>query len=148
MTYQLLIDAYRLRVHDDHKMVGKVHLDSVYSRRPDAKKGFQRFLRQAESRSGLLPSWWTPEHNEACVAMGQTGGDDRWCRLAAKIEKNDVVGHYDNDLMPMQLRMFGEQVFGTGPGGQDGQMMMQVKMLQENGDLNDAAISHFNLSLS
>lgn len=36
--------------------------------------------------------------------------------------------------MPMQLRMFGEQVFGAGPGGQNGTEMRKFQMMAEDGE--------------
>lgn len=37
--------------------------------------------------------------------------------------------------MPMQLRVFGEQIIGTGPRGQSGAMMMQMQMRAESGQM-------------
>ncbi|KAL9094327.1 MAG: hypothetical protein Q9165_003468 [Trypethelium subeluteriae] len=76
MTYQLLIDAYRLRMDDQYVWTGDVDEDSIYSGECDGQAGFKRFLKKAERRAGLLPSWWTPEKSEACQEMGRTGGDD------------------------------------------------------------------------
>jgi splicing suppressor protein 51 len=53
--------------------------------------------------------------------------------LACAVEKSDIVEKYGNPLMPMQLRMFAEQVYGRGPGGQSGAGMIQMQMMAENG---------------
>lgn len=137
LTYQLLIDAYRLRMEDDSNM-GDIDEDSIYNDEPDGRKGFRRFLRKAESRANLLPPWWTAEKKAACEAMGLTGGDDGWSNLRNMVDKHGVIKHYGgNNLMPMQLRMFAEQVIGTGPGGQSGEPMRMLQMAIEQGEVEE-----------
>ena len=74
--------------------------------------------------------------------MGQTGGSDGWSRLDCCVEKGDIIKHYDgNPLMPMQLRMFVEEVYGTGPGGQSGKLMLATQMMAESGEINQSILS-------
>jgi mitochondrial splicing suppressor protein 51 len=54
-AFQLLIDAYRLRM-DDNKKFGDQ--GQQYASGP---AGFEQFLNQAEGRDNLLPSWWSAE---------------------------------------------------------------------------------------
>lgn len=129
-VYELLIDTYRLRMEDNYKLEGNVDADCVYNGAPDGQQGFRRFLRLAEKRPGLLPSWWSQEKAAACVTVGRNGG---WSSLSSMVEKGDVIEHYGDPNMPMQLRMFGEQVYGRGPGGQSGDGMRQVQMMLERG---------------
>jgi splicing suppressor protein 51 len=127
-VYVLLIDTYRFRVEDDYNLEGGAEDDSIYGGAHDGRHGFRRFLRLAERRSGLLPSWWSQEKAAECEAVGMNDG---WSSLANAIEKSDVIEHYGTSNMPMQLRMFGEQVYGRGPGGQSGAAMRQVQMMAE-----------------
>jgi mitochondrial splicing suppressor protein 51 len=59
--------------------------------------------------------------------------NDGWSSLASAIENSDIIEHYGNPNMPMQLRILGEQVYGRGPGGQSGASMLQVQMMAERG---------------
>jgi splicing suppressor protein 51 len=142
-VYRLLIDTYRLRMEDNFKLEGRAETDSIYHGNvPDGRKGFQRFLYLAQSHPGLLPSWWSQEKVTGCVAVGMKKGE--WSDLARRIEKDDLSEHYGNPLMPMQLRMFGEQVYGRGPGGHDGTSMRKMQMRIENGEMG--SFSHFSIS--
>ena len=130
-VFALLIDTYRLRVEDDYTFTGDVDVDSLYGGRADGRRGLRRFLRLAEKRGGLLPSWWSREKAAECERAGLNGG---WSSLRSAIEKSDVIEHYGNRLMPMQLRMFGEQVYGSVPWRQNGDEMRQALMMAERGE--------------
>ncbi|MCJ1358894.1 MAG: hypothetical protein MMC33_008894 [Icmadophila ericetorum] len=127
-VYKLLVDTYRFRMEDNFNLEGAADVDSIYGGARDSQQGFRRFLCLAESRSGLLPSWWSREKAADCETVGMRDG---WSSLASAIEKSDIIEYYGNANMPMQLRMFGEQVYGRGPGGQSGAAMRQVQMMAE-----------------
>ncbi|KAI9808444.1 MAG: hypothetical protein M1826_004154 [Phylliscum demangeonii] len=57
----------------------------------------------------------------------------RRCLSLAERRPALVIGLsiYGNSLMPMQSRMFAEQVYGQGPGGQSWDAMRQVMMKRE-----------------
>ncbi|KAF9342775.1 hypothetical protein BGX26_006866 [Mortierella sp. AD094] len=129
-TYNLLIDTYRLKMEDMYKFDGSAEADSVYNGSSDGSEGLKRFLRLAESKPGVLPPWWSKAKAEECLQFGMT---DDWASLASAVEKADLIKHYDDALMPMQLRMLGEQVYGTGPGGMSGASMLQQQMMMETG---------------
>ena len=59
---------------------------------------------------------------------------DNWCSLDCCAENGDFVEHYGDSTFPMQLRMFGEQIYGRRPGGQSGFQMMQIIMQTERGE--------------
>jgi len=121
-VYKLLVDTFRLRQADNWNLEKQRDSDSVYSGAPNSLSGFRRFLGLAEGRKGLLPPWWSAEYREACVASGIEEG---WSSLAVRREKGEIIEHYKNGYMPMQMRLFGEQVYERGPGGQSGAMMIQ-----------------------
>ncbi|EXJ60975.1 hypothetical protein A1O7_05128 [Cladophialophora yegresii CBS 114405] len=132
-VYKLLIDCYRFRVEDDYKFAGEVEEDCIYAGAPNSYEPFKRFLRKAEQRDGLLPTWWSSEKAKACLEYGKK--QKHWSDLGCAIEKHDVTEHYEDNLMPMKLRMLGEQILGTGPGGQSGAAMMQLQMATERGSM-------------
>jgi splicing suppressor protein 51 len=93
----------------------------------------------------LLPAWWTAKSRAACLEESETRGE--WSDLTRKVGKAEVVGHYGDAFIPMQLRMFGEQVTGRGPGGQSGAEMIENQMEVEKGLCKSLLISHVPLDL-
>jgi len=130
-VYKLLIDTYRFRMEDNYNLEGDADTDGIYGGARDGRPGFRRFLRLAEGRRSLLPSWWSQEKAAECEAVGMGNG---WSSLATAVKKGDLIEHYGNPNMPMQLRMFGEQVYGRGPGGQSGAFIRKIQMQTETGD--------------
>lgn len=132
-VYKLLVDTYRMKVEDDYNLEGDASVDSIYGGAQDhGRRDFQRFLKRVESKPGLLPSWWSPEKSAACIRAGLDQNSGSY--LGAAMEKSDVIEHYGERTMPMQLRMFGEEVYGRGPGGQSGTQMRKMMMQSENGE--------------
>ena len=119
-------------MEDNYNLEGNADVDSIYGGARDGRQGFRRFLRLAEEAHGLLPSWWSQEKAAECETVGMGDG---WSSLASAIEKSDVIEQYGNPEMPMQLRMFGEQVYGRGPGGQSGAAIRQLQMQVERGEM-------------
>ncbi|KAL1634486.1 hypothetical protein SLS58_010639 [Diplodia intermedia] len=113
-TYHLLIDAYRLRMSDQYTFEGDVDDDCVLSGQVASSiDGFARFLRRlGREAPDLLPAWWSAAKEEECRRAGMREGV--WESLSAAPEKADVVEHYGEARMPMQLRMFAEAVVGGG----------------------------------
>ncbi|OJD31510.1 mynd domain [Diplodia corticola] len=132
-TYKLLIDAYRMRMDDQYKFEGDIDADCVMGGEVESSiGGFTRFLLKLHRAAPqLLPPWWTPQKEEACKSAGMRHG--AWESLRATPEKEDFIEHYGDSRMPMQLRMFAEAVYGSGPGGQSGKMMMEMMASTEEG---------------
>ncbi|KAK2739009.1 carbohydrate binding family 6 [Colletotrichum kahawae] len=99
------------------------------------KRTFLLHLRlQVERREGWIPTllgdgkqigqwqalaaWWSDEKQQECEAIAADAGG--WSSLKTKLSKADVIRHYGDDHFPMQLRMLGEFVWGSAPGGQEG----------------------------
>lgn len=130
-VYKLLIDTYRLRVVEDNNLTGNVDVDSPYggATADGGTSGFRRFLRMAQRIPGLLPEWWCPAKTTECIQMGcRTRG---W-NVEATITIRAIMMYYGDNSMPMQLRMLGEQIYGTGPGGQNGAGVMQLQLQIES----------------
>lgn len=128
-TYKLLLDAFRM---------GQADADSFEGVPPQkghkALESFKGFLRLAESRKGLLPAWWNAAHASSCVeyAMDRTRGNEH--TLFALVNKADIIQRYNDDKLPMQLRMISEAITGRGVMGQSGKGMMDMQASQEKGD--------------
>jgi mitochondrial splicing suppressor protein 51 len=148
-VYKLLIDTFRLRQEDEYMFKGDVEIGSVYDGGPSSEPGFVRLLKKIEDKKvELLPAWWDAAKKAECLAFGRRDG---WSSLAKMVEKSDVVEHYADPLMPMQLRMFGEQVYGSGPNRQSGATMLPMQMMREgggNGAGSGTVFSHFDISSS
>ena len=130
-VFKLLIDTYRWRVEED-RQGGEVHPDSIYGGSADGRRGFGRFLRLAEKRAGLLPSWWSQDKVAECTDFGLTGG---WSSLVAALNERDVIEHYGSAVMPAQLRIFGKQVYQIRLKIQTGPCMLGFLMVMEDHDM-------------
>ncbi|RDA82768.1 hypothetical protein CP532_0403 [Ophiocordyceps camponoti-leonardi (nom. inval.)] len=145
-VYRLLVDVYRLRVEDIYRLEGETMEDSLYEGEGvDLRRGFRRFLGLAErSADKLLPTWWNGEKRKECEALSMSRS--QWHCLQFAVEKSDIVDHYGDPQFPMQLRMFGEAVYGRAPGGTDGTGMRRMQMAMEQGRMGDMVTSHLDLS--
>ncbi|KIW87753.1 uncharacterized protein Z519_11727 [Cladophialophora bantiana CBS 173.52] len=108
-TYEMLIDAFRLRCDDDYAW--GAHYHGIYGRKPPLPV-FRDFLARAKA-AGMLPRWWDEEKEKECVRMAT---EDEHFNIKFAVEKHDIVEHYEDRLMPMTLRMAAENVYGGGYG--------------------------------
>lgn len=116
---------------DEHTFEGKINQDDVRGGAPSSLHAFEKFLTMAEKANGILPPWWSDFKRAECIDVGNK--DDSWSSLKKQIKKADVIEHYGAADMPMQLRLFGEQIYGRGVGGQSGAGMIAMQMKQEQG---------------
>ncbi|GLI78738.1 hypothetical protein PoHVEF18_007059 [Penicillium ochrochloron] len=126
-VYTLLIDTYRLRIHDDLLNKLEINVDSLYCQEGDGGAGgFRRFLQRVESHPArLFPRWWTPTKTEECVQLGLS---DEWSSLDRHITKSDVVNHYKDWMMPMQLRAFAESIYTRANGMKGNNLKAQLEL--------------------
>lgn len=145
LTFRVLIDCLRLRQADVYNL-DRVKLEgSIYAGRATSEAAFRAFLAKAQNVAGFLPTWWNNDAAEECVQYGLRDGQD--FSLVRKSEKADVQKRWNDDMMPMKLRMLGEQVYGTGPGGSNGTSMLQMQVAQEQGRLGeDMHVSNLDVS--
>jgi splicing suppressor protein 51 len=129
-VYKLLIDAYRLRMEENYSLEGEAETDSIYGGAADGLEGFRRFLAEARSRLGFLPQWWDGERQRECEALGMTGTG--WSDLSTAVGMGDINEHYGDPRFAMQLRIVGETVYGTGPGGQPDPELIEHMMAMES----------------
>jgi len=139
-VYKLLIDSFRIRQADDFAYEGKATPSSVYTGTLSSTEPFRQYLEKASARQELLPKWWTDEKGEECVVFGESGA---WSNLRKKVTKQEVIEHYGDDKMPMQLRMLAETVYGTGTMGQDGSDVRKLMVQMESGGSKD--IKHMSM---
>ncbi|KAG0376912.1 hypothetical protein BGX24_007023 [Mortierella sp. AD032] len=135
---KLLVDIYRLRMDDTFKFDHMADHDSLYGGARDGTNGFKGFLQVVEGCAGLLPPGWDAEKKEAVVQFGQA---EPAKLLWHKADKETIINRYGNMQMPMQMRLFGEQVYGRGVGGQAGAPIIQMQMQVESGSMVGSTIN-------
>lgn len=145
-VYRLLIDCYRMRMEDTFKFEGQAEAGSAQAGAADPEPSFRRFLQGVEAKPDLLPSWWDESKKEACVQLGKSDGG--WTRLGRVVTKAEVVAHYGDPRFPMQLRLFGEQIFGCTPGaqGSNGARIIEQMMSMETTDGASRTLGHLDLA--
>lgn len=128
-VFKLLIDTYRLSIEDDFNFEHQRDRNTIYGGASDSLKGFQAFISIAEMRQTLLPSWWSEQKRKECEEFGMAS--DSWHNLRRKVSKSAIIQKYGDGRMPMQMRMFREQVTGRGAMGQDSTTMRRMQMAGE-----------------
>lgn len=106
-AFRQLIDCYRMRVEDDYVFAGDTR--GLYNG-DDPLEDFQEFLDMAETRSGILPSWWSKGKRREFYESGIDTAE--WSDLNAAVEKQDIIEHYGDPTMPMKLRLLAEKIYG------------------------------------
>ncbi|KAF1971628.1 hypothetical protein BU23DRAFT_590544 [Bimuria novae-zelandiae CBS 107.79] len=137
-VYTLLIDALRMREADMYKMQGRNAPNSVYSGAGSSISSFTDFLTRVEQKRGYLPTWWNADKRKECLALGEA--NEGWSSLRKKVVKDDVVKHYGDERMPMQLRMFAEEALGEPAPGTPagaGKSMRSMMTMMESGGAGD-----------
>ncbi|KAH8726913.1 hypothetical protein GQ44DRAFT_738659 [Phaeosphaeriaceae sp. PMI808] len=143
-VYKLLIDSFRMRQADDFTLESKIMPRSVYAGAPSSIEPFRQYLEKASARQKLLPPWWTREKGEECATFSESGA---WNNLAKKATKQEMIEHYGDDKMPMQLRMLAEMVYGTGTMGQNGSGVRKLMAgMESGGSENSQHMSMFDVS--
>ncbi|KAF2431375.1 hypothetical protein EJ08DRAFT_569061, partial [Tothia fuscella] len=94
-VFTLLIDVYRLRMSDAGQATDEA--------------GLQQFLTAAYA-CGLLPAWWSPEKELDCLCYSRDGA--KWSDLTHPKTYKDIITHYKSTHLEIQLRVFGEGVYG------------------------------------
>jgi splicing suppressor protein 51 len=57
-----------------------------------------------------------------------------WSSLHRTVGKQDIIDHYGDRDMPMQMRMLYEKITGRGPMGHNGEHMLRMQMSAETGE--------------
>jgi splicing suppressor protein 51 len=143
-VYTLLIDTYRMRMEDEYSIEQDNNSDSLYSGggTKAAIRGLGKFLIRAENKHhSLLPEWWTEQSRKECEALAKD--TSQWADISCCVEKSDIIEHYKDPLMPMQLRMFAEQIYDRPLMGQSGDLMRKRMMMGEAGT---TVASHIDLA--
>ena len=138
-VFKLLIDSFRIRQADDYNFEMKVTPQGVYIGAPSSVKPFRLYLKDAVA---ILPPWWTDAKTEECVAFGDGGA---WSDLRKKVTKSEIIDHYGDGTMPMQLRMLAEMVYGCGTMGHDGTSVRAMMMMKESGGFQGQFMSVLGL---
>lgn len=100
-VYKLLIDAYRLYRDDRSTITRESDPNNIYGEVPNSRDDFRRFLSLAESRPGVLPSWWTPHTATECLSSGFC---EDWSSLAVRVNDSEIIEHYGDSTFLLQLK--------------------------------------------
>ncbi|KAK5944776.1 hypothetical protein PMZ80_001976 [Knufia obscura] len=138
-VFKLLTDVYRMRRADLDKFGGKSRSGNINAGAPKekVKEGFEKFLATVKPKDDerapvkkLLPAWWSDEKAAECVQFAEGG---EFSNIYKKVDKEGIQSHYKEDKMPMQLRMFSEELDGTLVGGMSGRQMRSMLVAGEGG---------------
>ncbi|MCJ1309878.1 hypothetical protein MMC25_003539 [Agyrium rufum] len=107
-AYKLIIDSYRMRAEDEYAFAQNQR--GLYAQE-NPLTDFRRYLRKAERRGGVLPTWWSDEKSTACQRQGMD--KTQWSDLSCAVEKSDIQEHYRDSMMPLKLRVLAEKIEGS-----------------------------------
>ncbi|KPI36694.1 uncharacterized protein AB675_9993 [Cyphellophora attinorum] len=150
-VFKLLIDTHRFRLNDNYTFLGEAPYYVLGD--PSPNRGateFRTFLKQAfyhPDNKGLLPSWFTKAKINECMAFARRTPSHHYNTMP---EKSDILDYYGDPRMPMQLRMFAEQVLHRSPYGESGDAMMafQAKLEREYSPGSGKVASMLNMDTS
>lgn len=130
-TFQLLIDALRLRQEDEWSFDGIALAGTICTGANTSEQGFRNFILKAKDVPGFLPPVWTDESLEKCIDYSRRSTK---FSLAMSQKKHDIQKTWKDESMPMKLRMMAEPVYGYGPAGSKRDHMLAMLMRKEGGD--------------
>ncbi|KAJ4308935.1 hypothetical protein N0V84_011791 [Fusarium piperis] len=113
-VYRILIDSYRFRMEEHCFNGGAPEPGSLYAECDSGLPAFSRYLDLAETRTGLLPPWWTPEKKQECKNFGASGRE--WQDLHRAVNDKILLWHYADMRFAPQLRMLAEAITGRMVG--------------------------------
>ncbi|RMD43085.1 hypothetical protein DV735_g2020, partial [Chaetothyriales sp. CBS 134920] len=98
-VWMMLVDAFRLHLHDEIKFRGVAQVGSVYHNdNADSVAAFVKSFLPLASQEGLLPTWVTTD----CGPIGASHP----C-----VTEEEIAGWY-GESMVLQMRIFASQVYG------------------------------------
>lgn len=135
-----------MRQADIYKFYSRRDPSSVYTGASSSIVPFREYLRLAAQIPGYLPDWWNAEKQKECEDFGES--NENWSSLKRKASKEEIIKHYGDEEMPMQMRMFAEKIYGTPPApGANSSSMIRMLSMREEGELPEGAhISRLSLS--
>ncbi|OBT85122.1 hypothetical protein VE02_06471 [Pseudogymnoascus sp. 03VT05] len=91
-VFNLLIDSFRMRVEDEYVYGGNTI--GIYN------------------GDNTIPLFRNPVERRECERLAVDGS--QWSDINCAVEKSDIQDHYNDNLMPMKLRILGEKIYGKG----------------------------------
>ncbi|KAF2016377.1 hypothetical protein BU24DRAFT_450908 [Aaosphaeria arxii CBS 175.79] len=137
-VFKLLVDCFRLRQTDNRNFEGIAPSDSI----DGIYAHFHNFLCRAVALPvGLLPPSWNAAKLDECESFGLSAeGDADFSNLRrGPVGRRDIVEHYGDAWMPIQLRMLGQTVYQKGPGCYDSTNLRRLLVQSEIFDDAEAA---------
>jgi splicing suppressor protein 51 len=116
-AYGKIIDTFRMRIEDDYSH-GQ-HNHGLYAQ-GNPMRTFVDFLDRGEAIDAFMPRWWDAGRRAQCVDIATKQDGDHF--IGHAVEKADIQDFWKDNMMPMQLRMLAENVYGGGYGMGQGPM--------------------------
>ena len=84
---------------------------------------------------GLLPEWLYGAKIKDCILYGLRSNmaGTEWGGLRTKTTEAKVAKWYGDESMPLQMRIFAEQVYGDDPSGQAKDMKLRAQAMTKAG---------------
>jgi splicing suppressor protein 51 len=123
-----------MRQFDQNKFGGRPEPNSVYTGATSSITGFRDFISYASrNRGNILPAWWNADKLKECEEFGRNGGD--FSTLKKPITKEGLIAHYSDAMIPAQVRMLAEAIYGSPVAGSGtGAHMRKHLVAAENSD--------------
>lgn len=135
----------RMRQGDEYTFDGKAMIGTICNQEPSSEEAFGELIRKARAVPGLLPPWWDETSLEQCLEYSRKSSG---FFLRHAQEKHTIQKTWNDDRMPMKLRMVAERVYGYSPGGAKSDQMLAGMIRAESGDGTYAFMSHMQLNLN
>ena len=134
-VYKLLIDSFRLRLEDYSSFSDEIQVGSIYhnDNEHSAVAFDEGFLRMAIEK-GLLPEPFNQSKLNDCVKFGMKNNmvGTEWGGLTTKTTESGIVEWYGDGSMPLQMRIFAEQIYGDDPSGQAKDMKLRARFMMQS----------------
>lgn len=135
--YACLVDTYRMRVYDQARDDdGNIdpETDILFGQsRSQVLENFNLFLARIweleigrDNEARLLPQWLhdNDHYRRSLLCFAET---DRFSCIHDSVNEEEIKSHYGDPTMPLQLKVFGEQLDGYRAHGMSGAVTKQMK---------------------
>ena len=112
-------------------MNDEIEVGSIYHNGNEhSAKAFEDFLLMAW-QSEMFPEWINEKKLGDCIVFGMRSSmvNSDWGGLKAKTTPEDIAAWYGDESMPLQMRIFAEQVYGDDPSGQAKDMKLRAQFM-------------------
>lgn len=138
-VHKLIVDTYRLRMADQHRSNDKISKANIHRGAEQAAtiNDFHSFIATSlgldhdrKEAKQIFPSWWTAMVQHRCYKFAEA---DEFSNICKPVTREEIQEHYKDELMPMQMRVFSEQIDGYNSGYLPAQGFARLQSSKEKG---------------